>query len=73
MLLYLARYNLLIDLYGLISEERRIACCHLIDKYSQCPPINCFVVSLQNKIINSLAILTNCQSHGQTKSSNADE
>lgn len=44
---YLARYNLLIDLDGLICKERRVASCHFIDEDSQCPPVHSFVIALR--------------------------
>lgn len=46
---YLPRDNFLIDLNGLVCKEWRIASCHLIDKDTKCPPIHCFVITLQQE------------------------
>lgn len=44
---YLARHNLFIDLYWLVSKKWRVASSHLIDKNSKCPPVNSFIVALK--------------------------
>lgn len=49
--IYLSRDNLLIDLNWLICKEWRIASCHFVDQHTQGPPIDCFVVTLDQNII----------------------
>ena len=43
---HLARHDLLVDLYGLIGEEGRIAGGHLVDEHAECPPVDGLVVAL---------------------------
>lgn len=43
---HLPRYDLFIDLNGLVSKERRVPCCHLIYEYTQRPPVYCLVIPL---------------------------
>ena len=42
------RHDLLVDLYWLVSEERRVSGGHFIDENAQCPPVNRLVVALQH-------------------------
>lgn len=46
---HLPWYDLFIDLNGLVSKERRVACCHLIDEYAQRPPVHCLVIPLVDR------------------------
>lgn len=44
---YTSGDDLLVDLDGLVSEERWIAGGHLVHENSQGPPVHCLVVALQ--------------------------
>ena len=44
---YSAGDDLLVDLNGLVSKERRVASSHLVHENSQGPPVHSLVVSLQ--------------------------
>ena len=44
----LAGDDLFVDLYRLISEERRVTGSHFVDQYTQSPPVDGFVVTLYN-------------------------
>lgn len=46
----LSRDNLLVNLDGLVGEERRVAGSHFIHQNTKCPPIHCFVVALRGRI-----------------------
>ena len=46
----LSRDDLLVDLDGLVSEERRIASSHFINENTKCPPVHCFIVTLRDGI-----------------------
>lgn len=44
---HLPRYNLLVNLNRLVSEEGRVTCSHFIDQNSQSPPVHGLVVTLK--------------------------
>lgn len=47
--IHLARHNLFVDLDGLIGIEWRISSSHFVNQHPQGPPINGFIVALENK------------------------
>lgn len=49
---YFSRDNLLVDLDRLVGKERRITSSHFINQHTQCPPINCFIITLKYRIIS---------------------
>ena len=46
----LSRDDLLVDLDGLVGEERRIASGHFINENTKCPPVHRFIVALSSEI-----------------------
>lgn len=46
---YLPRNDLFIDLNGLVSKERRVPCCHLVDEHAQRPPVYGLVITLVDR------------------------
>ena len=44
---YLARHNFFVDLNRLICKERRVTSGHFINEDTECPPVDCFIVTLK--------------------------